>query len=175
MIVDFGQAEPMMGQGGIGQSGNPASPNYANGIDPSLKAQYLSFPMQPQNFDKVYGKTRSDPDPRAEPRPPTKGSPSGAGLAPGLAKPPQTRARRGVSNTGRLDSGGFATQRGASPLTTTALRDFRCARPENGALIFQCPIRASPTLGEDSFVPFKTTIRNYGSEIATGVGSDTVQ
>jgi acyl-homoserine-lactone acylase len=58
MIVDFGQVEPMMGQGGIGQSGNPASPNYANGIDPSLKAQYLSFPMQPQNFEKVYGKAR---------------------------------------------------------------------------------------------------------------------
>ena len=58
MIVDFGQVEPMMGQGGIGQSGNPASPNYANGIDPSLKAQYLSFPMQPQNFEKAYGKAR---------------------------------------------------------------------------------------------------------------------
>ncbi|WP_431036766.1 penicillin acylase family protein [Pseudomonas yamanorum] len=58
MIVDFGQVEPMMGQSGIGQSGNPASPNYANGIDPWLKAQYLSFPMQPQNFDGVYGKTR---------------------------------------------------------------------------------------------------------------------
>ncbi|MDN5430507.1 penicillin acylase family protein [Pseudomonas paracarnis] len=58
MIIDFGQAEPMMGQGGIGQSGNPASPNYVSGIDPSLKAQYLSFPMQPQNFEKVYGKTR---------------------------------------------------------------------------------------------------------------------
>ncbi|MES2081369.1 MAG: penicillin acylase family protein, partial [Pseudomonadota bacterium] len=38
MIIDFGQAEPMMGQGGIGQSGNPASPNYVSGIDPSLKA-----------------------------------------------------------------------------------------------------------------------------------------
>lgn len=58
MIIDFGLAEPMLGQGGIGPSGNPASPNYANGIDPSLKAQYLSFPMQPQNFEKVYGKTR---------------------------------------------------------------------------------------------------------------------
>ncbi|KAF1032307.1 MAG: Acyl-homoserine lactone acylase QuiP [Pseudomonas sp.] len=58
MIVDFGQAEPMMGQIGIGQSGNPASPNYTNGIDPWLKAQYLSFPMQPQNFDKAYGTTR---------------------------------------------------------------------------------------------------------------------
>ncbi|KAF1007204.1 MAG: Acyl-homoserine lactone acylase QuiP [Pseudomonas fluorescens] len=58
MIVDFGQVEPMTGQIGIGQSGNPASPNYTNGIDPWLKAQYLSFPMQPQNFDKAYGTTR---------------------------------------------------------------------------------------------------------------------
>ena len=38
--------------------GNPASPNYLNNIDPWLKAQYQSLPMQPQNFDKVYGKTR---------------------------------------------------------------------------------------------------------------------
>ncbi|MFO2463878.1 penicillin acylase family protein [Pseudomonas sp. 15FMM2] len=58
MIVDFAQVEPMMGQNGIGQSGNPASPHYANGIDPWLRAQYLSFPMQLQNLEKVYGKTR---------------------------------------------------------------------------------------------------------------------
>ncbi|MGY2288995.1 penicillin acylase family protein [Pseudomonas sp. SDO528_S397] len=58
MIVDFAQVEPMMGQIGIGQSGNPASPHYLNGINPWLKAQYLSFPMQPQNFDKAYGTTR---------------------------------------------------------------------------------------------------------------------
>ncbi len=57
-IVDFGQAEPLMGQNGTGQSGNPASPNYLNGIEPWLKGQYQSLPMQPQNFDKVYGKTR---------------------------------------------------------------------------------------------------------------------
>jgi acyl-homoserine-lactone acylase len=57
-IVDFGQAEPMMGLNSTGQSGNPASPHYIDSIDPWLKGQYMSFPMQPQNFDKVYGKTR---------------------------------------------------------------------------------------------------------------------
>ena len=58
MIVDFGQIEPMMGQNSTGQSSNPASPHYTDGIDPWLKGQYISFPMQPQNFDKVYGNTR---------------------------------------------------------------------------------------------------------------------
>ncbi|MDY7566161.1 penicillin acylase family protein [Pseudomonas sp. RTC3] len=56
-IVDFGQQEPMIGQS-TGQSGNPASPHYADGIDPWLKGQYMSIPMQPQNFDKTYGKQR---------------------------------------------------------------------------------------------------------------------
>ena len=58
MIVDFGQIEPMMGQNSTGQSSNPSSPHYTDGIDPWLKGQYISFPMQPQNFDKVYGNTR---------------------------------------------------------------------------------------------------------------------
>ncbi|UCZ87073.1 penicillin acylase family protein [Pseudomonas sp. L5B5] len=58
LIVDFGLSEPLMGLNSSGQSGNPASPNYANGIDGWLKAQYLSFPMQPQNFERSYGKTR---------------------------------------------------------------------------------------------------------------------
>lgn len=57
-IVDFGQAEPLMGQNGTGQSGNPLSPSYLNGIDAWLKGQYIGLPMQPQNFDRVYGKTR---------------------------------------------------------------------------------------------------------------------
>ncbi|MFJ2466466.1 penicillin acylase family protein [Pseudomonas sp. NPDC087615] len=57
-IVDFGQAEPLMGQNGTGQSGNPVSPNYLNGIDAWLKGQYIGLPMQPQNFERVYGKTR---------------------------------------------------------------------------------------------------------------------
>ena len=58
MIVDFGQSEPMMAQNSTGQSSNPASPHYLDGIDPWLKGRYISFPMQPQNFDRVYGKTR---------------------------------------------------------------------------------------------------------------------
>ena len=58
MIVDFGLSEPLMGLNSSGQSGNPVSPNYANGIDGWLKAQYLSLPMQPQNFERSYGKTR---------------------------------------------------------------------------------------------------------------------
>ncbi|OJT48619.1 MULTISPECIES: penicillin acylase family protein [Pseudomonas] len=57
-IVDFGQSEPLMAQNGTGQSGNPLSPNYLNGIDAWLKGQYIGLPMQPQNFDRVYGKTR---------------------------------------------------------------------------------------------------------------------
>jgi len=57
-IVDFGQNEPMIGLNSSGQSGNPASPHYVDGIDPWIKGQYISFPMQPQNFDKTYGKTR---------------------------------------------------------------------------------------------------------------------
>jgi len=57
-IVDFSQTEPLMGQNGTGQSGNPASPNYLNGVDAWLKGQYIGLPMQPQNFDRVYGKNR---------------------------------------------------------------------------------------------------------------------
>ncbi|OPG75806.1 penicillin acylase family protein, partial [Pseudomonas ogarae] len=49
-IVDFGQPEPLMIQDGAGQSGNPVSPNYANGIDPWIKGQYQSLPLQSQNF-----------------------------------------------------------------------------------------------------------------------------
>ncbi|AKA26261.1 penicillin acylase family protein [Pseudomonas chlororaphis] len=58
LIVDFGQSEPLSVMNSSGQSGNPASPNYLNGIDGWLKGQYLSFPLQPQNFDRLYGKTR---------------------------------------------------------------------------------------------------------------------
>jgi acyl-homoserine-lactone acylase len=57
-IVDFGQTEPLMAQNSTGQSGNPASPNYLNSIDPWLKGQYMSLPMQSQNYDKVYGTVR---------------------------------------------------------------------------------------------------------------------
>jgi len=55
IVVDFAQAEPMIGLNSGGQSSNPASTNYADGIDAWLKGQYVSFPMQPQNFEKAYG------------------------------------------------------------------------------------------------------------------------
>ncbi|MGE7957664.1 penicillin acylase family protein [Pseudomonas sp. NPDC089530] len=58
LIVDFSQSEPLSVMNSSGQSGNPASPNYLNGIDGWLKGQYLNFPLQPQNFDRLYGKTR---------------------------------------------------------------------------------------------------------------------
>ena len=58
IVVDFALAEPMLGLNTVGQSGNPASPHYADSIDAGLKAQYVSLPMQPQNFDKVYGSKR---------------------------------------------------------------------------------------------------------------------
>jgi acyl-homoserine-lactone acylase len=58
IVVDFAQAEPMIGLGSSGQSGNPASANYTDGIDAWLKGQYVSFPMQPQHFDKAYGTQR---------------------------------------------------------------------------------------------------------------------
>ncbi len=58
IIVDFAQQEPMMAQNAAGQSGNPASPYNANGIDPWMKGLYMSVPMQPENFEKAYGKQR---------------------------------------------------------------------------------------------------------------------
>jgi acyl-homoserine-lactone acylase len=47
-----------LGLNSTGQSGNPASPHYADGIDAWLKGQYMTFPFQSQNLDKVYGTKR---------------------------------------------------------------------------------------------------------------------
>ncbi|WP_152221276.1 penicillin acylase family protein [Pseudomonas sp. SCB32] len=58
IVVDFGQSEPMIGVNSSGQSGNPASPHYADGIDAWLKGNYMSFPFQSQNLDRVYGTKR---------------------------------------------------------------------------------------------------------------------
>ena len=58
LIVDFGQEEPMMALNSSGQSGNPASPHYADGIEAWLKAQYMSFPFKAENQNKVYGNER---------------------------------------------------------------------------------------------------------------------
>ncbi|MCV4281176.1 penicillin acylase family protein [Pseudomonas capsici] len=58
MIVDFSQAEPMMGLISTGQSDNPASSHYANSVEPWIKAQYQTIPLQQQNYEKGYGKQR---------------------------------------------------------------------------------------------------------------------
>ena len=58
IVVDFGLPEPMIGVNSSGQSGNPASPHYADGIEAWLKGGYMSFPFQSGNLDKVYGSKR---------------------------------------------------------------------------------------------------------------------
>ncbi|WP_394559085.1 penicillin acylase family protein [Aquipseudomonas alcaligenes] len=58
IVVDFGLEEPMIGVNSSGQSGNPASPHYADGIEAWLKGGYMSFPFQSRNVDKVYGSKR---------------------------------------------------------------------------------------------------------------------
>lgn len=58
LIVDFAADEPMLGLNSTGQSGNPASRHYADGIDAWLKGAYMSFPFKSENLDKVYGSQR---------------------------------------------------------------------------------------------------------------------
>ena len=58
LIVDFGRDEPMLGLNSSGQSGNPASRHYADGIDAWRQGHYQSFPLRPENIDKVYGQRR---------------------------------------------------------------------------------------------------------------------
>lgn len=56
-IVDFGRDEPMLVVNSSGQSGNPSSPHYADGIEAWLKGQYMSLPFKVENQTKVYGST----------------------------------------------------------------------------------------------------------------------
>ncbi|PPS60596.1 penicillin acylase family protein [Pseudomonas sp. BRM28] len=58
MVVDFGLAEPLQGVSSSGQSGNPASAHFADGLDAWFKGSYVTFPMQPQNFERAYGSKR---------------------------------------------------------------------------------------------------------------------
>jgi acyl-homoserine-lactone acylase len=58
MIVDFSAAEPLIGLNSSGQSGNPASRHYADGIEAWRKGQYMTFPFRPENLDKAYGSRR---------------------------------------------------------------------------------------------------------------------
>ncbi|MFJ3450072.1 penicillin acylase family protein [Pseudomonas sichuanensis] len=58
MIVDFGQAEPLQLLTSSGQSGNPASRHYSDGLDAWFKGRFMSLPLQPQNFGRAYGSQR---------------------------------------------------------------------------------------------------------------------
>ncbi|WP_256678021.1 penicillin acylase family protein [Pseudomonas sp. SJZ079] len=58
LVVDFGREEPLIGLNSSGQSGNPASGHYADGIDAWLKGRYMSFPFQSKNLEKTYGTKR---------------------------------------------------------------------------------------------------------------------
>ncbi len=58
IVVDFGLPEPMIGLNSSGQSGNPASRHYVDGIEAWLKGGYMSFPFQSGNIDRVYGNKR---------------------------------------------------------------------------------------------------------------------
>ena len=58
IVVDFGREEPLIGLNSSGQSGNPASEHYADGIDAWLKGRYMSFPFQAKNLEKTYGTKR---------------------------------------------------------------------------------------------------------------------
>ncbi|WP_028695365.1 penicillin acylase family protein [Pseudomonas cremoricolorata] len=58
MIVDFGQVEPLQLMTSSGQSGNPASAHFSDGLDAWFKGQMMSLPLQPQHFERAYGKQR---------------------------------------------------------------------------------------------------------------------
>ncbi|MGY3300157.1 acyl-homoserine-lactone acylase [Pseudomonas sp. TE6288] len=58
MIVDFGQTEPLQLLTSNGQSGNPASLHYSDGLDAWFKGRFTSLPLQPQNFARAYGSQR---------------------------------------------------------------------------------------------------------------------
>lgn len=58
LVVDFGQPEPLQVLTSSGQSGNPASPHYGDGLDAWFKAGFMTLPVQPQNFVRAYGSQR---------------------------------------------------------------------------------------------------------------------
>jgi acyl-homoserine-lactone acylase len=57
IIVDFGSDEPFIGINSSGQSENPASPNYDDGITAWREGKYKDFPFKEENINKLYTKT----------------------------------------------------------------------------------------------------------------------
>jgi len=58
MVVDFGLDEPMFLTSCGGQSGNPASPHYDDGIGFWLDGAALPMPFQEENILRQYHKVR---------------------------------------------------------------------------------------------------------------------
>jgi len=56
MVVDFGLAEPMFLTNCGGQSGNPASRHYDDGLPVWLKGEARSMPFQDENIKQQYNR-----------------------------------------------------------------------------------------------------------------------
>lgn len=54
MIVDFSRKEPMIGVNSSGQSDNPSSPHYDDGIDAWREGKYIAFPFKEENVKSQY-------------------------------------------------------------------------------------------------------------------------
>lgn len=57
VIVDYGSDEPLIGINSSGQSDNPASPHYDDGVKAWYEGKYKDFPFKEENISKVYTKT----------------------------------------------------------------------------------------------------------------------
>jgi acyl-homoserine-lactone acylase len=57
IIVDFGSDEPLIGINSSGQSDNPASPNYDDGVKAWYEGKYKNFPFKAENINKLYTHT----------------------------------------------------------------------------------------------------------------------
>ena len=57
IIVDFGGEEPLIGINSTGQSDNPSSPYYDDGITAFREGQYQNFPFKEENVKTHYTKT----------------------------------------------------------------------------------------------------------------------
>ena len=57
IIVDFGSDEPMIGINSTGQSDNPSSPHYDDGITAFREGKYQNFPFKEENIKAHYTKT----------------------------------------------------------------------------------------------------------------------
>ncbi len=56
IVVDFGLEEPFFGVNSTGQSDNPSSPNYDDGIHAWLEGRYQSFPFGKERVEKQYSR-----------------------------------------------------------------------------------------------------------------------